>query len=119
MMKAKYLLSVAALLLATSVQAGTAPSFFAVVDKDGTLARGYRAVSVKHLSDGTYVVNFNHDVTACSYTASVGLSGTAGSESAGTVHVAGRASHPKSIFVRTYDMQNNLSDRGFHVIVAC
>jgi len=118
-MKAKLVLGAAVLLLATTAQAGNAPSFFAVVDKDGTLARGYRAVSAKHLSTGAYVVNFKADVTGCSYTASVGLSGTSGSEDDGTVHVAGRASHPKSIFVRTYDMENAASDRGFHVIVAC
>lgn len=118
-MRAKYLLPLAALMAATAVQASNAPSFFAVVDRDGTLARGYRAVSAKHLSSGTYVVNFNHDVTACSYTASVGLSGSAGSEVDGTVHVAGRNGHAKSIFVRTYDMDNALSDRGFHLIVAC
>lgn len=118
-MRAKHILCTAVLLLATAAQASNAPSYFAVVDNNGALARGYRALSAKRLNTGTYVVNFQRDVTACSYTASVGLSGSAGSELDGTVHVAGRASHPKSIFVRTYDTDDNLADRGFHVIVAC
>lgn len=121
-MKLRYLLPVVAgfaALGATAALAANGPSFFAVVDADGTLNRGLHALHAKHLTNGHYEVGFTRDVSACSYTASVGLSGDAGSSSPGIVSVAARSGKPKAIFVETFTPDGTRIDRGFHVIVAC
>jgi hypothetical protein len=111
--------AVVATMSAPSAIASPAPDFTAVVDADGTLARGLNAVSATHLDTGQYEVLFNKDVTLCGYTATVGLSGSAGASPFGTVNVAKRGGTKKAIFVQTFDTTNILSDLGFHVIVAC
>lgn len=120
-MKLKYLLPVVAgfAVLGAATAQATAPSFTAVVDNTGTLARGYHAVGAMRTALGRYQVTFSRDVSACSYTASVGLPGNSGSELFGTVSVAPRAGKPKAIFVQTFEIGGAPADRGFHVIVAC
>ena len=113
------LLAAAVALAASAATAGQAPNFYAVVDSNGTLARGFNAVSASHLNPGQYEVAFNKDVSGCGYTATIGLSGSLGSSPFGTVNVAKRGANKKAIFVQTFDTTNNLSDLGFHVIVAC
>lgn len=122
-MKATYLLSVAAAFAAIGVTgaiaAGSLPSFTAVVDSAGTLARGYRAVSATRTGVGSYQVAFEKNVSACNYTATVGLPGSSGSELFGTVSVSPRAGKPKALFVQTFEIGGDPADRGFHLIVAC
>ena len=45
----------------------TAQAFFAVVNADGTLARGFQAASAAKLTTGTYQVVFTHDITGSAY----------------------------------------------------
>jgi hypothetical protein len=46
---------------------------FAVVNADGTLARGSSSVvKTTHLNTGLYEVTFNRDVSKCAYTAGTG-----------------------------------------------
>ena len=120
-MKLKFLLPVVAgfaVLGADGAQA-VGPSFTAVVDNAGTLARGYRAVSATRTALGRYQVTFERNVSACSYTASVGLPGSSGTELFGTVSVAPKSGKPKAVFVETFDTSGAPADRGFHLIVAC
>jgi hypothetical protein len=109
----------AAALGGASAVAAPGPSNTAVVDSDGTLARGLNAVSATHLTTGQYEVAFEKSVSGCAYTASIGLSGTAGASPFGTVNVASRGGNKKAIFVQTFDPDGNLVDLGFHVIVTC
>ncbi len=121
-MKFKHLLPALfgfAALGAAAAAASTAPSFTAVVDSSGTLARGYRALHATRLGTGRYSVGFGRDVSACSYTASIGLPGTAGSETPSMVSVAPRTGKPKSLFVQTFTPDGTRQDHGFHVIVVC
>lgn len=119
-MKFNHALLAAAVFLGTgSATASQGPSASAVVDPDGTLNRGLNAVSATHLATGQYEVAFGSNVSACGYTAAIGLSGTAGSSAFGTVNVAKRGGNKKAIFVQTFDADNNLADLGFHVIVQC
>lgn len=104
---------------AAAAAASTAPSFTAVVDSSGTLARGYRALHATRLGTGRYSVGFGRDVSACSYTASIGLPGTSGSETPGMISVAPRTDKPKSLLVQTFTTHGSREDHGFHVIVAC
>jgi hypothetical protein len=119
-MKFKHAIFAATIVLAAgSATASQAPSATAVVDPDGTLARGYNAVSATHLAAGQYEVAFSSNISECGYTATIGLSGTAGSSDFGTVNVAKRGGNKKAIFVQTFDVTGTLADLGFHAIVQC
>jgi len=115
----RVLFAMTVLLGAGSAAASQAPSATAVVDPDGTLARGYNAVSATHLATGQYEVAFGSNVSECGYTAAIGLSGTSGSSDFGTVNVAKRGGNKKAVFVQTFDVNGNLADLGFHLIVQC
>jgi hypothetical protein len=98
---------------------------FAVVDGDGTRARGYpsgagyAAQRVENPS-GTYQVTFgNNDVTTCGYVATVGSSETSGTEPAGFATVVRRDANLCGVFVQTFDAGGALVDRGFHLMVSC
>ena len=117
-MKSKTFL--AALLVSSAASAAAnGPSFTAVVDSNGTLERGLRANGASRIAPGQYVVRFTKDVSACAYTAAIGLSGTAGSSNPGTVNVVGRTDNNKAIFVQTFDESASPSNLGFHVIINC
>jgi hypothetical protein len=105
--------------MAASAVASPGPDFTAVVDSDGTLARGLNATGATHLQTGVYEVAFSKDVSGCGYTATIGLSGSVGSSGFGTVNVAKRSGKKKAIFVQTFDTSGDPADLGFHVIVAC
>ncbi|HTT99531.1 MAG TPA: hypothetical protein VMF58_15895 [Rhizomicrobium sp.] len=99
--------------------AATAPSYTAVVNSDGSLARGLHAASATRLGKGTYEVDFTHDVTTCGYTATIGLSGTGGVSDPGAVTIVGRSGTPDGLYIQTFSQKGKPADLGFHVIVAC
>lgn len=109
----------AAALVAASAIASAAPDFTAVVNADGSLARGLKATAAVHLGTGEYEVDFTKNVTACGYTASIGLSGSSGSSDPGTVNVVGKQHNAKALFIQTFDATATPADLGFHVIVSC
>src|SRR5689334_12730928 len=60
-------------------QAAVPKTSFAVVEGDGTLARGSSdVVSSSRITPGNYQVLTNHDVTNCAYVADPGVSGSVG-----------------------------------------
>lgn len=120
-MKTKALFTaVLGLTIFTAAQAApNGPSATAVVDRDGTLARGLRATGATRLVAGRYEVLFDANVSLCSYTATVGLSGAVGSSDPGIVTVAPRSGKPKGVFVQTFSSRGGRQDRGFHLIVQC
>jgi hypothetical protein len=95
----------------------TAQTFFAVVNADGSMARGFQAVSSQRFSDGRYEVTFSHDVTGSAYVASVGDSGSTVVPPPGEISVVGRFGAPNGVFIATRDSTGNLADRGFHLAV--
>jgi hypothetical protein len=95
---------------------------FAVVNSDGTLARGSAGTSSEQVGaagTGTYRVFFPRDVTACSFTATIGLSGSEGVSAPGFITVVGAAVDSAGVFVTTDDTAGANADRGFHLAVTC
>jgi len=95
-------------------------TFFAVVNSDGSLARGRGATGSHSLSSGSgdYEVDFNRDVTGCAYVATLG-NATAGTAPNGFVTDAARAGVPSGVFVKTSNTAGNPADIQFHLIIAC
>lgn len=96
---------------------GTARTYFAVVNADGSLARGFRAVSSQRLGPGLYEVLFAHDVSRSAYIGVIGGSGSVGIEAAANITVVGRSGVPNGVFVTTTDGSGAYVDRGFHLAV--
>jgi hypothetical protein len=95
----------------------TAQTFFAVVNADGSLARGFQAAFSQNIGTGFYEVIFNFDVTGSVYVASIGSSATFGIEPTGEITVVGRAGTPNGVFVTTSDSTGAFANRGFHLAV--
>jgi hypothetical protein len=94
-------------------------TIYAVVNANGTLARGFRAVSSQKLAVGQYEVIFNRNVRNCAYVASIGLSGAVGASSPGEITVVGRFNNDRGVFVTTHNSAGAAADLGFHIAVHC
>jgi hypothetical protein len=94
-----------------------ANTMYAVVDANGALARGRRAVSAARLATGAYEVVFRRDVRRGAYVATIGLSGSAGSSLPGEITVVGRAGNDRGVFVTTHSSGGAAADLGFHLAV--
>ena len=94
-------------------------TMYAVVNANGTLARGRRTVSATRLGTGAYEVIFRKDVRKCAYVATIGLSGSAGSSLPGEITVVGRAGNDRGVFVTTHSSGGASADLGFHLAVLC
>lgn len=92
---------------------------WAVVNPDGTLARGAGVESVTPDTEGNFIVLFVKDVTQCAYNATVGFAGDVGVPADGTATVVGAIEQPDAVYVTTYDQAGNETDRGFHLVVTC
>lgn len=94
---------------------------WAVVNADGTLARGEGVVSSARLAagSGAYQVIFAYDMTPCAYIATIGISATFGQSAPGEIDVARRFNNADGVFVATHDSAGNAADRGFHLLVIC
>jgi hypothetical protein len=120
--------ALAALLVAVSATVSeSAPpprstTLSAVVNVDGSLARGNGAVSSASLGvDGQYEVIFDRDVTQCAYVAVGGEATDFGADDAITIGVSRRQGNPNGVFLIEYDailMRDSYSS-GFHLIVNC
>ena len=88
---------------------------FAVVNSDGTLARGHHAVKSDALGTGQYEVIFDSNVRGGAYIASIGLSGSVGASSPGQISVVGRFNNVNGVFIETTDSSGNLANLGFHL----
>jgi hypothetical protein len=92
---------------------------WAVVNSDGTLARGLHARKVVHSQTGYYTVYFGSNIAQCAYTATIGLSGYVGYPAPGFVTVIRAAASRRAVFVSTYDDTGAVADEGFHLAVSC
>lgn len=95
----------------------TAQTFFAVVNSNGSLARGFGVLSSARLGTGTYQVVFSHDVTGSAYVGTIGLTGSLGTSPSGEIAVVGRAGIPSGVFVQTFNSAGAAADRAFHLSV--
>lgn len=96
-----------------------ATKLFAVVNANGTLARGSGAPTATRGGTGVYAVRFNQNVRNCAYTATIGLSDAAGASAPGEITVVGENASENGVFLITHDSAGAASDRGFHLAVFC
>ncbi|GAB3970646.1 hypothetical protein V1634_22570 [Plantactinospora veratri] len=96
----------------------TAQGHFAVVNANGTLARGFGAVSSTRLAVGQYQVVFIQNVARSAFTATIGLTGSVGASPPGEIAVVGRAGVPAGVFVQTWNSSGVPADRAFHLHVS-
>src|SRR5687768_9877828 len=94
-------------------------TMFAVVNANGTLARGRRAVSATRLGTGAYEVVFRKDVRKGAYLATIGLSGSAGASLPGEITVVGRSGNDRGVFLTTHSSGGASAGLGFHLAVHC
>jgi hypothetical protein len=94
-------------------------TLFAVVDGDGTLARGVGAVSATKFTafPGAYAVIFDRDVDQGAFVATIGLSQDAGQSLPGEIVVNLREGTTNGVFVETSDDAGANADRSFHLVV--
>jgi len=92
---------------------------YAVVNTDGTLARGVAVSSTLRQGTGTYRVAFNRDVQTCAFIGTLG-SVAGGFSGTGTIVVAFSDTAPTNdIYIETRDLAGTLADRSFHLQVSC
>jgi hypothetical protein len=107
--------------------------FWAVVESDGSLARGRNVVRTVKLATGQYAVVFTADTSKGVYVATLGPS-SIGTAPAGLIGVATRCctdgasylpfellgspnANDHAVWVDTHDPNGNYSDRPFHLLV--
>ncbi len=97
----------------------TSAPLWAVVNSDGSLARGSGVTSSQAFSGGSYEVIFSLNVTGCAYIATLGLSGSFGVASPGEIGVVGRSGNANGVFISTRDSTGSGAAAGFHLLVMC
>jgi hypothetical protein len=90
----------------------------AVVNSNGTLARGLGVVSTTQIHTGAYQVLFTHKVNRCGYEATLGSTSTGVGPDA-QIGVASRAGHKNGVWINTYSSSGSLTNEPFHLIVVC
>jgi hypothetical protein len=98
---------------------GSAQTMFAVVNPNGTLARGYGVAFSSPDQPGQYDILFNRGVAKCAYVATLGSSGRRGGPPVGFVGVVGLVGHKAGVYVQTYSRSGALKPAGFHLVVTC
>jgi hypothetical protein len=101
-----------------SVPHAYAISRWAVVNAQGTLARGRAVSSAARTAEGRYQVVFDKDLRGCSYVATIGDTSAADPPS-GQISTASLASNVNGVVVRTTNAGGQPADRPFHLWVGC
>jgi hypothetical protein len=95
---------------------------FAVVGTDGKAEPAQGVKESRRLSDGTWEVQFERDVSRCSYVAAVGAADDGSGEVGGEVYAASRP-EPDTVAVQTRKVDATgagvLTDFPFHLEVVC
>ena len=91
----------------------------AVVNADGTIARGNGVTAVVTAGTGNYRVEFDRNVRQCAYVGTIGLSGASGTSAPGFITVVGDALSVNGVFVTTDDSAAASTNLGFHLVVDC
>ncbi|MBV9336618.1 MAG: hypothetical protein JO243_12070 [Solirubrobacterales bacterium] len=91
-----------------------ATRLWAVVNAAGTLLRGSHATSASAVSGG-YEVDFDQDISQCSYQATLGAT----QAEIGELGVGPRTGNPSSVFVFTANSNGAQAAHGFNLAVYC
>jgi hypothetical protein len=91
----------------------------ASVNDDGSVARSTEITSVTRLGTGTYEVITTRNITACSWEATIGLTGFVGQSASGEITAQGRFLTNNGLYIQTFNSAGALADRAFHVNVTC
>jgi hypothetical protein len=91
----------------------------AVINVNGTIARGLHVIRADRLSVGSYEVDFSRNVRGCTYVATIGNAVSGDVPDPGFVTVAAFGGLKKSVYVATYNGVGDLANRGFHLSVRC
>ena len=92
---------------------------FAMVNADGTRARGKCARGSTKSATGQYLVTFDADIRRCSFQATLGLAAFQGISPAGEIAVVGGFNTTNAVFVQTFNSAGVAADRAFHLTVIC
>jgi hypothetical protein len=107
--------------LSTEARTALTQADRAMVTSGGALAGGTAKLATR-TTTGTYTVTFAHDVSACTYTATLAgvKSGTTVEEpTPGSVTVAPATSPASDVVVKTYNPAGTATDGPFHVLATC
>ncbi|MGD9507594.1 MAG: hypothetical protein AB7I59_00855 [Geminicoccaceae bacterium] len=121
---AAFMLTGAVLVLGASTQPAQATHSadrWAVVNQNGTLARGKGAVSSGYAFAGvlgSYRVVFNKDVSKCAYQATLGTEYPS-TPASGEIAVAPDAANVRAVHVATRTSAGVATNRPFHLFVSC
>lgn len=92
---------------------------FAVVNSNGTLARGVATSSTLRQGAGNYRVTFTRDISTCAFNGTLGGAG-GGFPPIGTIGITfSDTATPDDIYVETRNSAGTLTDASFHVSVSC
>jgi hypothetical protein len=92
-------------------------SLWAVINPTGTLARGSGVVSVAHVATGNYRVQFNKNISACAWLATIGSATTI--TTFGFIETELQTGTTDTVHVEVRDPGSSTlaADRGFHLAV--
>jgi hypothetical protein len=90
---------------------------FAVVNADGSIARGKGEGAVARTSLGVYRIGFLRNLMQCGYVASVG--GTSTELATGIANVTRLVGQSGVLIVRTFSLTGAAADRPFHIYIDC
>jgi len=93
-------------------------TYWAVIERDGSIVRGRNVVSAARVggpNSGQYEVIFTGNVTGGVYQATIGRPGIS-TEPTGEITVAARFSNQNGVWIDTHDSTGKPSDRAFHVM---
>jgi hypothetical protein len=99
-----------------------ATALWAVINSDGTLARGENVESAQKLATGQYEVIFNVSVENCAYQATIGDAGggTVYGEVSAVRRNPGIVGHTRGVFVKTRTSDGVTdTDKPYHLAVFC
>jgi hypothetical protein len=92
---------------------------FAVVNSAGGIVRASGATGAIHITTGQYEVDLVRDVTSCGCKATIGATGSSGSEVPSFITCQGRFLKANGLFLTTFDSAATSANRSFSVEVAC
>jgi hypothetical protein len=100
-------------------------SYCAVVNADGSLARGHAFTKSMHLLTGEYEVDFfttstqQKNISQCVWVATPGLGGFVGSEPPTFITVAGRLGTTNGVYIGTFNQAGVAVDAPFLLELSC
>jgi hypothetical protein len=92
-------------------------SLWAVINPNGTIARNKGVLSESHTATGTYRVQFNTNISACAWLATIGSATNV--TSFGFIETELSTGTTDTVHVEVRDVNGVAADRGFHLAAFC